>query len=194
MISNQRTHSIADSAGSECAYRWTQINMNTEIYTALIGGFFGILGASLVACINWKALKSSEKRFREDLDARLATTKAEQANRFKSIALDKRLTFYQEAYSQWVTLCHHLFETDIDEISSTFRTWLTSHSLYLDNQTRSLINEVINHAPHYKTYTGSLRDDAWNKIQSVGIKIMHEVDLAFTPEESELIKKSMEPK
>lgn len=168
--------------------------METPIYAAVIGGLSGLLGALIVARQNEKALRAAESRARDemaqrlriaqtDLDTRLAIVCAEQKNKFKLAALDKRLEIYQTAYSRWVELRWHLFEQDTGQVAQEFQKWFIDHYLFLDEKTQEFLNKAIFHAPHYRSYDDTMKQTAWDAIESAGNSILNAVNLSFMPEE-----------
>ncbi len=170
--------------------------MEPTIYTAVIGALSGLLGALLVVRQNKIALrKEMEQRLRiaqEGLDARLATVNAEQKNKFKLAALDKRMDKHQEVYSLWIEFYHNFHSPQATEVAERCEEWWFKNCLYLEEKPRASFKKALFHAGSYQGYSDEMKRKFWPTIENVGREITEAVDLAFLAEGMET-KRIQEP-
>jgi len=167
--------------------------MEPTFYATVIGTLVGLLGTLLVVRQNEIALLKKESRDQKemdqrlhiaqaDFDARLATVNAEQKNKFKLAALDKRMNKHQEAYTLWIELYHSFHSPQAIEIARRCEDWWFNNCLYLEEKPRASFKKALFHVGSYQGYTKEMKEQFWPTIENVGREITEAVDLAFLAE------------
>jgi hypothetical protein len=141
--------------------------MRISLCSALIG-FVGVIVGSLISTVT-----------------KIIIANLEQKDRFRLVALEKRLQVHQEAYKLWLEMFGSLHDNKINEIAWKCEEWWNGNCLYLDSKTREAFREAFLQAPHIsKLDDKKLKKELFKKIQTVGELIQQGVDLCVIKEQA----------
>lgn len=150
--------------------------MPIDILVILISTVGGIVGG-LIILVGQFFLFKKESTFRKFL------VTVDREDKFKLVALEKRLDKHQEAFSHWfdlVEVVHDEGDRNMKEIKRSREFW-KNNCLYLDQESSSAFNQCIFDVGMYRMYLEESRtakhedreisfdiNEIWTNIQSVG--------------------------
>ena len=140
-----------------------------SVVGGIVGGFIAIGGQYFL--------------FKKESTFRKLLRDADREDKFKLIALDKRLEKHQEAYSHWVDLIRAIYDKGTkkqDAVSKCFEFW-NNNCLYLDMESSKALKDCAMDVSMYSEYLqvnkeakrdGQQRiydtNEMWDTIMSVG--------------------------
>lgn len=143
-----------------------------------------IVGAAVPIFINWLQRRDVRKQF--DLQRK---------DKYKLVAVEKRLEVHQQAFSQWCKLKDVIHEKDVEkrgDVINTASEFYCHNCLYLEKRSREEFRIVIHLVSNYPTFLENWKHrdpgpdkeeahkdmiDAWNRIFKFPEIIQSDVEL-----------------
>lgn len=143
-----------------------------------------LVGAAIPTFINWLQRKDERKKF-----------ELERKDKYKLVAIEKRLEAHQGAYKHWIQLVEVIHEKDPDkrnQVVNAAREFYFSYALFLEKRTRQqfmvTVNQVYNypmtlnmwrllpHGPEKKEAHNALMRE-WNSIYNFEKVVQEDIEL-----------------
>jgi hypothetical protein len=131
------------------------------IVVAVISVIGTVVGASIVTLSQW------------------FISKRERIDKFKIVALEKRLAIHQEAYTLWTELISVLHDSEKNsEVVIKCQDWWSENCLYLDSKSRDAFKNCYMLVYHYEEYKkNNEAKETFDKIIDTGKYLAEGVNL-----------------